>query len=154
LRASIYGEAEDCSWVVDTGAGFRLQALRANIQKGDAGVYRQAHADHIMGFDDLRRSSPNNSSGLPIYASRESMRDLSRVFHYAFSGEARFPGYIHPLPHLIEGPFRLGKTEIYPIPVEHGRAHVLGFLFRQNERALAAYISDCKTVSPEGLEAL
>jgi phosphoribosyl 1,2-cyclic phosphate phosphodiesterase len=154
LRSSIYVEEENRSWVVDTGAEFRIQAIRADIQKIDAVLYTHSHADHIMGFDDLRRFSSLNGDGLPVYASRKTMQDLSRIFHYAFSGEARFPGYIHPLPHLIEGPFRLGKTEIHPIPVEHGRAHVLGFLFSQNERALAAYISDCKTVPPEGLEAL
>jgi phosphoribosyl 1,2-cyclic phosphate phosphodiesterase len=154
LRSSIYVEADDRSWIVDTGAEFRIQALRANIQKVDAVLYTHAHADHIMGFDDLRRFSSHNSSGLPIYASRKTMQDLSRVFHYAFSGEARFPGYIHPDPHVIEGRFLLGRTEVCPIPVEHGREHVLGFLFRQDGRALAAYISDCKTVSSKGLEEL
>jgi len=154
LRSSIYVEAGDRSWVVDTGAEFRIQALRADIQKVDAVLYTHAHADHIMGFDDLRRFCLNNGDGLPIYASRKTMQDLSRVFRYAFSGEARFPGYIHPEPHLIEGRFSFGQTEICPIPVEHGRAHVFGFLFRQNGRALAAYISDCKTVSPKGLEQL
>jgi|ERR1700736_1765037 phosphoribosyl 1,2-cyclic phosphate phosphodiesterase len=154
LRSSIYVEAEDRSWVVDTGAEFRIQALRASIQKVDAVLYTHAHADHIMGFDDLRRFASHNSSGLPIYASRETMQDLSRAFRYAFSGEARFPGYIHPDPHLIEGPFHLGQTEIWPIPLEHGRAHVFGFLFRQNDRSMAAYLSDCKTVSLEWTEKL
>jgi len=147
-------EADDRSWVVDTGAEFRIQALRADIQKVDAVLYTHAHADHIMGFDDLRRFSSHDSSGLPIYASRKTMQDLSRVFHYAFSGQARFSSYIHPEPHLIEGRFVLGQTEVCPIPVEHGREHVFGFLFRQNGRALAAYISDCKTVSAKGLEEL
>jgi phosphoribosyl 1,2-cyclic phosphate phosphodiesterase len=154
LRSSIYVEAEDRSWVIDTGAEFRIQALRANIQKVDAVLYTHAHADHIMGFDDLRRFSSSNGTGLPIYASPESMQDLSRVFRYAFSGEARFPSYIHPIPHLIDGPFRLGHTEIWPIPLEHGLAHVFGFLFRQNDQSLAAYLSDCKTVSREGMEEL
>jgi phosphoribosyl 1,2-cyclic phosphate phosphodiesterase len=152
LRSSIYVEADDLCWVVDTGAEFRIQALRADIQKIDAVLYTHSHADHIMGFDDLRRFSSNNSGGLPIYASPETMRDLSRAFQYAFSGEARFPTYIHPKPHLIEKSFLLGQTEICPIPVEHGRAHVLGFLFCQNGRALAAYISDCKAVSPQGMQ--
>ena len=152
LRSSIYVEADDFSWVVDTGAEFRIQALRADIQKVDAVLYTHSHADHIMGFDDLRRFNSQDSGGLPIYASRETMRDLSRVFQYAFSGEARFPSYIHPEPHPIEGRFSLGQTEICPIPVEHGHAHVLGFLFRQSGRALAAYISDCKRISPKGME--
>jgi phosphoribosyl 1,2-cyclic phosphate phosphodiesterase len=154
LRSSIYVETDDVCWVVDTGAEFRIQALRAGIKQIDAVLYTHAHADHIMGFDDLRRFSPNDHAGLPIYASRETMDDLARVFRYAFSGEARFPSYIHPAPHLIDGNFFLGATEICPIPVTHGRAHVLGFLFRQSGRALAAYISDCKSVLPQGMEVL
>ena len=154
LRSSIYVETDDLCWVVDTGAEFRIQVLRAAIKQIDAVLYTHSHADHIMGFDDLRRFTPIDGAGLPIYASSETMRDLARIFRYAFSGEARFPSYIHPAPHVIEGRFFLGKTEICPIPLEHGRANVLGFLFRQNGRALAAYLSDCKTVSTQGLEEL
>jgi phosphoribosyl 1,2-cyclic phosphate phosphodiesterase len=55
---------------------------------------------------------------------------------------------------LIDGPFRIGNTEIHPIRVEHGRAHVLGFLFLQEGRRTAAYLSDCKTVEPAGLQIL
>jgi phosphoribosyl 1,2-cyclic phosphate phosphodiesterase len=154
LRSSIYVQTEDCSWVVDTGAEFRIQALRANIQHLDAVLYTHSHADHVMGFDDLRRFSSINSGSIPIYASKDTMQNLQRIFFYAFKSEGRFPGYVHPEPHLVEGPFSLGNTEIHPIPVEHGRAHVLGFLFRQNGRSVAAYLSDCKTVYPEGLGCL
>ena len=154
LRSSIYLQTPECSWVVDTGAEFRIQALRAHIQNLDAIIYTHSHADHIMGFDDLRRFSSINSGSIPIYASKDTMQNLQRIFYYAFMNERRSSGYVHPEPHLVEGPFSLGKTEIIPIPVEHGRAHVLGFLFRQNGRSLVAYLSDCKTIYPEGLECL
>jgi phosphoribosyl 1,2-cyclic phosphate phosphodiesterase len=55
---------------------------------------------------------------------------------------------------LIEGPFLLGKTEIHPIRLEHGSAHVFGFLFRRNRRSIAAYLSDCKTIYSDGLKTL
>ncbi len=58
---------------------------------------------------------------MPIYASPETMADIQRVFRFAFDGTARFPGYIHPEPHLVDGPFRIGETEITPLPVPHGR---------------------------------
>jgi phosphoribosyl 1,2-cyclic phosphate phosphodiesterase len=153
LRSSIYVQTSDRSWIVDTGPEFRIQALREKIQKVDAVLYTHSHADHIMGFDDLRRYSADGD-GIPIYASAETMHHLKKCFSYAFSGKARFPGYVLPEPHLIEGPFLLGDTEIHPIRLEHGNAHVFGFLFRQDRRSVAAYLSDCKTVYPEGLKTL
>jgi phosphoribosyl 1,2-cyclic phosphate phosphodiesterase len=154
LRSSIYVQTSDRSWIVDTGPEFRIQALREKIQNVDAVLYSHSHADHIMGLDDLRRFSSTAGGGIPIYASRETMQNLEKSFAYAFNGTARFPGYVLPEPHLIEGPFLLGNTEIHPIRVQHGNAHVFGFLFRHDSRSVAAYLSDCKTVYPEGLKIL
>jgi phosphoribosyl 1,2-cyclic phosphate phosphodiesterase len=154
MRSSIYVQSDDRSWIVDTGAEFRIQALRQKIKVLDAVLYSHSHADHIMGFDDLRRFGSTESEPIPIYASKETMSHLEKAFAYAFNGTARFPGYLLPEPHLIDGPFRIGNTEIHPIRVEHGRAHVLGFLFLQEGRRTAAYLSDCKTVEPAGLQIL
>ncbi len=153
-RSSILLQADDATWIVDTGAEFRIQALREQILDLDAVLYTHSHADHIMGFDDLRRFSPTDEKMLPIYAAPETMRNLKKIFSYAFSGEARFPGYVHPDPRLIEGEFSLGGTQIVPVRLEHGLAHVLGFVFRQYDRAIAAYLSDCKRVYPDDFEKL
>jgi phosphoribosyl 1,2-cyclic phosphate phosphodiesterase len=154
MRSSLYIETGNRSLVVDTGAEFRVQAIRAEIRKVDAVIYTHSHADHVMGFDDLRRFTPANGDGIPIYAAKETMDNLFRIFEYAFNGRARFPGYVHPDPHLIEGPFLMGDTEFHPIRLEHGQAHVLGFLFRQDGRSIAAYLSDCKRIYPEHFETL
>jgi phosphoribosyl 1,2-cyclic phosphate phosphodiesterase len=154
LRSSIYVQTSERSWVVDTGAEFRIQAIREKIQNLDAVLYSHSHADHIMGFDDLRQFGSTHNGAIPIYAARETMQNLENTFAYAFNGRARFPGYVLPEPHLIEGPFLLGNTKIHPIRVNHGSAHVFGFLFCQDARSVAAYLSDCKTVDPEGLKIL
>jgi phosphoribosyl 1,2-cyclic phosphate phosphodiesterase len=80
------------------------------------------------------------------------MRDLERVFRFAFNGENRFPGYMHPEPHIVDRPFMLGETTLIPLPVRHGRATVFGYLFVRGGESLIAYLSDCKTVPPEVLQ--
>ena len=150
-RASIYVETPECAWVVDTGPDFRAQALRERVRRVDAVVYTHSHTDHIMGFDDLR---PFCSGGrdIPIYAAEPTMEDLRRVFVFAFNGQNRWPGYVRPVPRLIEGEFQLGETTITPLPIVHGRAHMLGFLFSRKGVRLAAYLTDCKEVPPAVIE--
>ena len=82
------------------------------------------------------------------------MDRLARSFEYAFSGEARFRGYVQPVPYIIEGPFMLGENEVVPIQVEHGKIHTFGFLIRQEGRPILGYISDCKIISDQGLHDL
>jgi len=144
-RSSIYVETPECSWVVDTGTDFRTQALRENIRTVDAVVFTHSHTDHIMGFDDLRRFSHSRGS-MPVYASPETMRDLERVFEFAFKGLNPFPGYLKPEPHMISGPFKLGSTTVAPLPVPHGASIVNGYLFSRGDEKLVAYLSDCSGV--------
>lgn len=151
MRSSIYVETPECAFVVDTGPDFRSQCLREGLHRMDAVVYTHAHTDHIMGFDDLRPFFPG-SRPLPVYASPATISDLERVFLFAFSGENKFPGYLHPVAHMVDGPFHLGETELTPLPVPHGRTTVYGYLFTRRGKKLAAYISDCKAVPPPVIE--
>jgi phosphoribosyl 1,2-cyclic phosphate phosphodiesterase len=148
LRSSVYVETPECAWVVDTGTDFRTQALRENIRRLDAVVFTHSHTDHIMGFDDLRRYSHELGS-IPVYASGQTMRDLQRVYEFAFNGLNRFPGYLVPVPHIIDGPFSLGKTVLTPLPVPHGKSTVNGYLFSREGEKLVAYLSDCSGVPDE-----
>lgn len=145
LRSSIYIETPETSFVVDTGTDFRTQALRANIRRVDAVVFTHSHTDHIMGFDDLRRFSYARGS-MPVYASAGTMRDLQRVYEFAFKPTNPIPYYIKPEPHVIEGPFTLGSTIITPLPVPHGDFIVNGYLFSRGGARLVAYLSDCSAV--------
>src|SRR6266496_225085 len=126
LRSSIYVETPECSWVVDTGTDFRTQALRESIRNVDAVIFTHSHTDHIMGFDDLRRFSHARGS-MPVYASVETMRDLERVFRFAFNTSNPIPYYLKPEPHIIDEPFKLGETFITPLPVPHGDSIVNGY---------------------------
>lgn len=148
-RSSIYVETADAALLVDTAPDFRSQALRENIRRVDAVIFTHSHTDHIMGFDDLRLFAYPRGY-MPVYASRETMADLHRVFRFAFEAENPFPGYLKPEPHLIDGAFWFGHTMITPLPVPHGQAMVNGYLFSVHGRKLIAYISDCSDV-PEAI---
>jgi len=150
-RSSIYVETPEAAWVVDTGPDFRAQCLRESIQRMDAVIYTHSHTDHIMGFDDLRRFCVPDRE-IPIYAGQETMADLMRIFTFAFDGKNRFPGYVLPVPHIIDAPFALGDTTLTPLPLKHGRAKVNGYLFERKGSLVAAYLSDCKTIPEEVVE--
>jgi phosphoribosyl 1,2-cyclic phosphate phosphodiesterase len=113
--------------VIDTTPDFRQQALREKVTRLDAAVYTHGHADHILGFDDIRAFNLRQQSALPIYASSQTIAALRRTFAYAFNEPP--PGITIPqvLLNPVEGPFELLGTRWTPIPAEHGDLPVLGF---------------------------
>src|SRR5271154_5007423 len=152
-RSSIYLKTPQAAILVDTTPDLRQQALRENLDHLDAVLFTHPHADHIMGFDDLRRFCEIQDGPLPIYGSAETLGQVERIFYYAFSPRKMVPGYVHVLPHVVTGPFELGGIEMTPLPVPHGAVSTLGFLFSRGGRKLLAYLSDCATV-PDPIRAI
>ncbi len=152
-RSSLHVAAPRASLLVDTTPDLRDQALREGLDHVDAVLFTHAHADHIMGFDDLRRFCEIGGGPLPIYGSTETLAQVERIFFYAFNPRNLVPGYVHVVPHVIAAPFELGGLEITPMRVPHGVVSTLGYLFSHRGRKLVAYLSDCAAV-PEAMRKL
>ncbi len=152
-RCSIYVEGPGCSWVVDTGADFRTQCLREGVKRVDAAVFTHAHADHMMGFDDLRPFVQPERT-LPVYGSADTLKQIATVFSFAFDPAKRIPGYLHPDPRIADGVFSLGDVQLAPMTLPHGRTTSQGYLMSIGGEPLLAYLTDCKTVPDEVVEAV
>jgi phosphoribosyl 1,2-cyclic phosphate phosphodiesterase len=135
--------------VIDTTPDFRFQALRARVLRLDAVVYTHGHADHILGFDDIRSFNVRQNSHLPIYASPETLATLQRTFAYAFDESPALSTIPQVILHAINGPFELFGTRLVPVPARHGDIAVLGFRFGR-----AAYLTDFSSLPDASKELL
>jgi phosphoribosyl 1,2-cyclic phosphate phosphodiesterase len=115
--------------LVDTTPELRLQCVANRVDDIDAVVFTHAHADHIMGLDDVRRFNAINSAPLDVWADSKTHAVLSQCFAYAFREPDPAEKVFRPhlLPKIIEGRFNLIDIDWIPVPLLHGVMPVLGF---------------------------
>src|SRR5437870_3051934 len=66
--------------LVDTTPELRLQAIANDVKKIDAIVFTHAHADHIMGLDDVRRFNMMVNGPIDVWADDKAFKAISRCF--------------------------------------------------------------------------
>ena len=154
-RPSLLLEFDGRAVVIDTTPDFRQQTLRVGMERLDAVVFTHAHADHILGLDDVRPFYFRQQQPIPIFADPRCMENIRWTFKYIFDGTYPHGGLAKLDPHVIEGPFELWGQTLTPLPVFHGNLPVLGFRFDK-----AAYVTDFSSIPEptlpllEGLDVL
>ena len=128
-RTSALISYDDLRIVIDTTPELRLQCIANRIDMIHGVVFTHAHADHVMGLDDVRRFNAINRQPIDIWADAQTHEALHRSFGYAFLPPGEGPNVFRPqlTKRLIDGPFRIGSQEWTPIPLIHGDWPVLGF---------------------------
>ena len=149
MRTSVLLSRNGRNVLIDTTPDFRTQALRAGIQKVEAVLLTHGHADHVMGFDDLRPLSLEQGRPMPVYGNAQTFAIIRRAFAYAFDGKPTLSSVPSVTLHEVTGPFELLGVTITPIPLEHGEMHVLGFRFGRG-----AYLTDYNAVPESSLALL
>jgi riboflavin kinase/FMN adenylyltransferase len=137
LRPSLLLTRGQHNVLIDTTPDFRTQALAVGLDSLDAVVLTHGHADHILGFDDLRPFNIRQKSAMPVYGNQETFRIIKRVFSYVFDNKPTLSTVPSVALHEVKGPFELLGIPFIPVPLLHGEMEVLGYRFGR-----AAYMTD------------
>jgi len=140
-RPSLLVGIGEKNFLIDTATDFREQAIREKLKRVDAVLYTHAHADHILGLDDLRPFNFFQKIHIPCFGNETTMNYICKMFSYVFSNPQ--PGGSIPRiePRTISGRFQFQDVTIQPLPVLHGEILVNGYRIGN-----LSYITDCSEV--------
>jgi phosphoribosyl 1,2-cyclic phosphate phosphodiesterase len=148
-RPSVMLEFAERCVLIDTTPDFREQAIRENITRLDAVIYTHAHADHILGLDDVRPLSFRRQEKIPLYAHDSTADALESIFRYIFDANYKYGGIARVEIKRINGSLELFGACFEPVKVLHGDAEIHGFRFGS-----AAYLTDFSEIPPQSMERL
>jgi phosphoribosyl 1,2-cyclic phosphate phosphodiesterase len=151
LRASLYIRCDDGQCLlIDTSPDLRQQVLRHGIRRIDAILFTHAHADHIMGLDDVRQFNRMTGQPMAIFGEGSTLDDLRGTFAYIFRPGTPEGGGVPSLTLWeIGGSFCLGRQTVVPVPIYHGARRILGFRIGG-----LAYLTDCSAIPAESFALL
>jgi len=140
------------SLLIDTAPELRQQAIRYNIDRLDGVLFTHAHADHLLGIDDLRRFNAVMQSPLDIYAEQRVIDRLRTMFVYIFESHKNInQSFVAQLiPQMIEPGqcINLFGANWTPLRLLHGRLPILGFRIDFAGKSIA-YCTDVSGIPPE-----
>ena len=151
LRPSVLIKFNQNRVLIDSGPDFRQQALRNCIERIDAVLYTHAHADHILGMDDLRPFNYMQKGEIPIYGSAEALETIERTFRYIFDGKPTESSRPKLQQHRFHDGERLSicGVEFEVVSAFHGKGTVHGFRFGN-----CAYLTDHSSIPDQSLDRL
>ncbi|MDW8314151.1 MAG: MBL fold metallo-hydrolase [Rhodovarius sp.] len=151
-RTSALIEAADGTrLLIDAGPDLRAQLLAARVGRLDAVLITHAHADHVMGLDELRAVNRLTGKALPLFALPETLEELRARFGYAFLPPT--PGFYRPAlvaQEVAPGEeLRLGGISARLLELDHRVMRVLGLRIGP-----FAYCTDVVALPEETMAAL
>lgn len=147
-RCSLYVRAGGKHLLFDTPPDLRDQVLTFGVERVDAVFITHPHADHIFGFDDIRRFSDMQQAHIHVYGSPETIAAMRSKFDYVDKPSHSFGGVPRVIFTEMSMSVEIGGARVTPIPVLHGEEWVSGFRIDADGTSLA-YIPDCSGIPPE-----
>ncbi len=148
-RPSVLVDYDGHRVLIDSSPDFREQAIREGIRHLDAVLYTHAHADHILGLDDLRPLTFHSEGKIPLYAQPSAIGRIREMFSYIFAGNYKYGGIAQVELNELTGPLELSGACFEPVAVMHGDTEICGFRFGS-----AAYLTDFSEIPEPSMERL
>ncbi|MFA7257097.1 MAG: MBL fold metallo-hydrolase, partial [Kiritimatiellales bacterium] len=131
----------------------RDQVLTFGVERVDAVFITHPHADHIFGFDDIRRFSDLQKGHIPVYGSPETIASMRIKFDYVDKVSHSFGGVPRVIFTEMAAPVETGGLRVTPVPVMHGEDIIYGFRVDADGKSLA-YIPDCSGIPETSFQTL
>jgi phosphoribosyl 1,2-cyclic phosphate phosphodiesterase len=145
-RSTILIEKNGKNFLVDTSPDFRFQALREDLTDISAVFFTHAHADHVMGIDDLKTFAFNKKEPITTYADKQTAESLYSNFTYIFDSRFDVAGESVSIAkmEIFEDKkiFYHEELKIYSFKQEHGLNFSMGFIFDD----MVAYSTDFSAI--------
>ena len=128
-RSSVVIEHAGQRLLVDTSPDMRAQFLACGVPKVDAILFTHAHADHVLGIDDVRILNRLAGRPLDAWMTERTYAELLQRFDYAFKP---WEGPYFFRPALVPRMLAFGDTiataglEVQTFEQDHGYLPTLG----------------------------
>ena len=149
MRTSIHIKSKEYNVLIDTPPEMRLELINNNIKRVDSVLMTHSHADHIMGFDDIRALNWFQQKEMPVYADKKTLKNIKRVFPYIFSEENPGGGVPQVILKEIKKELIFKDLKVKAVPIYHGDNKILGYRINN-----FAYLTDCSKVPEHSFELL
>jgi phosphoribosyl 1,2-cyclic phosphate phosphodiesterase len=142
LRPGVKLELPGGVALIDTPTDLRQQALLYGLPRLDAVLFTHAHADHILGLDEIRVFNFRQGTAIPCYGPPHALTAVARTFAYVFEEGQEGGGKPQIELRPLDGaPLPLLGVEVLPVPVRHGSLEVYGYRIGP-----FAYVSDVSAI--------
>jgi len=137
--------ADGTTILIDAPPELRLAVVAGGVERVDAILLTHAHADHIMGLDDVRRFNDISGRSIDVYGNADTIATVRQGFGYTEMAFDRKPSNRPALRFVeVDGPFEACGKAVQPVPLLHGTEEILGY-----RMGPLAYCTDCSEIPPE-----
>jgi phosphoribosyl 1,2-cyclic phosphate phosphodiesterase len=115
--------------LIDTSPDMRAQFLASGIPGADAVLFTHAHADHVVGIDDVRILNRIAQRPLEAYATQNTLDEITRRFGYVFApwdGRGFYRPVLTAVPVVAGSSTRAAGLDVQLFDQDHGRMQTLG----------------------------